>query len=48
MQYNPQPAFHCGDPSDTDIKDDPGMVAERMKTFHVAEVMTAVTKWLEE
>jgi len=48
MQYNPQPAFHCGDPGDTDIKDDPGMVAERMKTFQVAEAIAAVTKWLEE
>jgi cyclohexyl-isocyanide hydratase len=46
MQYNPQPAFHCGDPGDTDIKDDPGMVADRMKSFQVAEAAAAVAKWL--
>lgn len=48
MQYNPQPAFHCGDPGDIDIKDDPGMVSERMKSFQVAKAKAAVTKWLLE
>jgi cyclohexyl-isocyanide hydratase len=46
MQYNPQPAFHCGDPGDTDIKDDPGMVADRLKSFQVAEAAAAVAVWL--
>jgi cyclohexyl-isocyanide hydratase len=46
MQYNPRPAFHCGDPGDTDIKDDPGMVADRLKSFQVAEAAAAVAVWL--
>jgi cyclohexyl-isocyanide hydratase len=46
MQYNPQPAFHCGDPDDLDIKDDPGMVAERMENFQVLQARQAVVKWL--
>jgi len=41
-----QSAFHCGDPCDIDIKDDSGMVAERVKSFQVAEAEAAVTKWL--
>jgi cyclohexyl-isocyanide hydratase len=48
MQYNPQPAFHCGDPGDIDIKDNPGMIAERVKSFQVAEAKAAVTKWLRK
>ena len=46
MQYNPQPAFHAGDPGDLDIKDDPGMVAQRMKDFQVEQARTAVKEWL--
>jgi len=46
MQYNPQPAFHCGDPDDKDIKDDPGMVAQREHEFQVKEAYGAVAKWL--
>lgn len=46
MQYNPQPAFHCGDPDDTDIKDDPGMVEERKQTWQIAQQRETVKKWL--
>jgi cyclohexyl-isocyanide hydratase len=46
MQYHPQPAFHCGDPGDTDIKDDPGMVAAQMKAWQVAQAREAVAAWL--
>lgn len=46
MQYNPQPAFHAGDPGDLDIKDNPGMVAQRMKDFQVEQARTAVKEWL--
>jgi cyclohexyl-isocyanide hydratase len=46
MQYNPQPAFHCGDPADLDIKDDPGMVAEMMKFMGVEQARLSVVKWL--
>jgi cyclohexyl-isocyanide hydratase len=46
MQYNPQPPFHCGDPGDTDIKDDPGMVADCKRDFGVEEAREAVVQWL--
>lgn len=46
MQYNPQPAFHCGDPGDIDIKDHPGMVADCSKSFQVADATVTVAKWL--
>jgi transcriptional regulator GlxA family with amidase domain len=46
MQYNPQPPFHCGDPADVDIKDDPGMVAGLMKDMGVERARLAVQKWL--
>ena len=46
MQYNPQPIFHCGDPADTQIQDDPAMVADIMTEFHVAEAHKAVLHWL--
>lgn len=48
MQYNPQPAFHCGDPGDSDIRDDPGMVAARMDEWQVAEARRAVANWLSK
>jgi len=48
MQYNPQPPFHCGDPEDTDIKDDPGMIAARLQSFQVAEAKAAMAKWLKK
>jgi cyclohexyl-isocyanide hydratase len=48
MQYNPQPAFHCGDPDDTDIKDDPQMVSERMKEWHVEQARISVKQWIEQ
>ncbi len=47
MQYNPQPIFHCGDPGDTQIKDDPGMVADIMAEFHVEDAHKAVLRWLD-
>jgi cyclohexyl-isocyanide hydratase len=46
MQYNPQPVFHCGDPADSDIKDNPGMVADRIQGFAVPQAIESVTKWL--
>jgi len=47
MQYNPRPAFHCGDPEDADIRDDPGMVEEIRKRWKVHEAYDSVAKWLE-
>lgn len=46
MQYHPQPMFHCGDPADSDIKDDPGMVEDRINEFRVSQAVQAVRKWL--
>jgi cyclohexyl-isocyanide hydratase len=46
MQYNPQPIFHCGDPADKDIQDDPGMVQDRKSAWYVAEAEQTVAKWL--
>ncbi len=47
MQYNPQPMFHCGDPADNDIRDNPEMVDDRIREFEVPQAMEAVRKWLE-
>jgi cyclohexyl-isocyanide hydratase len=46
MQYHPQPIFNCGDPADTDIKDNPGLVDERIKAFGVAQALENVKEWL--
>lgn len=48
MQYHPQPIFHCGDPADADIKDDPEMVDDRIKEFGVPEALESVKRWLAE
>lgn len=47
MQYHPQPAFHAGDPDDSDVRDDPGMVAGLLEDWQVAESVNAVKKWLQ-
>jgi cyclohexyl-isocyanide hydratase len=46
MQYHPQPIFHSGDPADTDIKDDPGMVDEIIQSFGVQQTVETVKKWI--
>jgi transcriptional regulator GlxA family with amidase domain len=46
MQYHPQPIFQCGDPGDSDIKDDPGMLAERIAEFEVPQALESVKKWI--
>ena len=48
MQYHPQPMFHCGDPADEDIRDNPEMVEDRIRTFQVPKAIEAVRKWLEQ
>jgi transcriptional regulator GlxA family with amidase domain len=48
MQYNPHPAFHCGDPGDTDIQDDPAMVEDRKAEWHVSDAAKQVQIWLGE
>jgi len=46
MQYHPQPIFHCGDPADADIKDNPQMVADRIAAFDVPQALLKVKQWL--
>jgi cyclohexyl-isocyanide hydratase len=48
MQYNPHPPFHCGDPTDSEIQDDPAMVEDRKAAWHVEDAKTAVQQWLSE
>ena len=48
MQYNPRPIVHCGDPGDSDIQDDPGMVPELLINWKVAEAIAQVRKWIGE
>jgi len=48
MQYHPQPAFHCGDPADADVKDDPGMIPELLENWQVATAREKVAHWLHE
>jgi cyclohexyl-isocyanide hydratase len=45
MQYHPQPIFHCGDPGDTDIQDDPGMVKEIEQSWDTEEAYKQVIAW---
>ncbi len=47
MQYHPQPLFHCGDPADTDIKDNPGMVEGCIEAFGVAQAVDEAKAWLQ-
>ncbi|HTW81570.1 MAG TPA: DJ-1/PfpI family protein [Terracidiphilus sp.] len=46
MQYHPQPIFHCGDPGDTDIRDNPAMVEDRITAFEVPQALNEIRKWL--
>jgi cyclohexyl-isocyanide hydratase len=46
MQYHPQPAFHCGDPDDSDIQDDPGMVRTILKGWEIDQAREQVAEWL--
>jgi cyclohexyl-isocyanide hydratase len=48
MQYNPHPPFHCGDPADSEIQDDPGMVEDRKTEWQVYEAAKAVECWLRD
>ncbi len=46
MQYHPQPIFHCGDPADADIKDNPEMVSDRIQAFAIPQALEKVKRWL--
>lgn len=46
MQYHPQPAFHCGDPGDSDIQDNPGIVQAQLDNWQIAQACEQVAQWL--
>jgi len=46
MQYRPDPIVHCGDPSDTDIRDNPELVSAVLGDWDIGEAATAVKDWL--
>jgi cyclohexyl-isocyanide hydratase len=46
MQYHPQPIFHCGDPYDIDIKDNPEMVPAIVQSFQVQQTLERVKQWI--
>jgi transcriptional regulator GlxA family with amidase domain len=46
MQYNPRPALHCGDPTDSDIPDNPGMVQALLDDWQIAQSIQRVEQWL--
>jgi hypothetical protein len=48
MQYNPHPPFHCGDPLDSEIQDDPAMVEDRKALWQVSHAAKAVECWLRD
>lgn len=48
MQYNPHPPFHCGDPEDSEIRDDPAMVEDIKAQWQVEEAGKLVKQWLSE
>ncbi len=46
MQYRPDPVVHCGDPDDTDIRDNPGIVDQVRDEWHVKQAVADVEEWL--
>jgi len=46
MQYNPQPTFHCGDPAQPDMRDNPGLADEIRLDWGVADTYAAFQRWL--
>lgn len=47
MQYHPQPVFHCGDPGDEDIRDNPQMVGEITNDWEVEKEKQYVAAWMK-
>jgi len=46
MQYRPQPPFHAGDPTDSDISTHPGLPDKVRSDWHVNDVREAYREWL--
>ena len=46
MQYRPDPVLHCGDPGDTDARDNPGLIGQVHEDWHINRAGAAVGKWL--
>jgi transcriptional regulator GlxA family with amidase domain len=48
MQYHPQPIFHCGDPDQPDILDQPQLPDEIRSDWQVPATLQAFRDWLKE
>jgi cyclohexyl-isocyanide hydratase len=48
MQYRPDPIFHCGDPAQPDIRDQPQLPDEIKSQWRVADTLDAFRSWLAE
>lgn len=48
MQYHPQPPFHCGDPADIDIQEEPHIVASVMDEWKIEDTRQQVARWIKE
>jgi cyclohexyl-isocyanide hydratase len=46
MQYRPEPPFHCGDPSDSDIWKHPLLPEQIMQEWEVPQTREAYKAWL--
>jgi cyclohexyl-isocyanide hydratase len=46
MQYRPDPIFHCGDPGQPDIRDQPQLPDEIKSDWRVADTLDQFRKWL--
>ena len=48
MQYRPDPIVHCGDPGDTDIRDNPSIVGQVLDQWQVDQSAAALKDWLSK
>jgi cyclohexyl-isocyanide hydratase len=48
MQYNPQPIFHCGDPGQPDIRDQPELPDAIRSDWQVPHTLQAFQAWLQQ
>jgi cyclohexyl-isocyanide hydratase len=46
MQYHPQPIFHCGDPDEPDMRDNPLLGDEIRSDWQVDDTYAAFQRWL--
>jgi cyclohexyl-isocyanide hydratase len=46
MQYRPDPIFHCGDPAQPDLRDQPQLPEDIKSEWHVADTLNSFRDWL--